>query len=563
MSTTERLDAYHFDEQEWESYEQLVNAFEWEVPEEFNVATYACDRWAEDAKNRVAVYVKEPDGRETAYTFRQLRNYANQFANYLEAQGVDRGDRIAVNGTQRASTLISHFAAWKLGAVSVPLSSLLGTDGLKYRLKDSNTVAYVVDPLALKSLRPVRADLADLETVLTVGDVSPEGEEVSFWEVIDDQPRQFDTRTTNAEDDAQIIYTSGTTGDPKGTLHAHQMFLGLLPGVILGHRNLDIKEDDVVRMTAEWSWMGSLNDVIITNLFYGNPAVACPNAEFDVELEFDLIERFGITVFSSAPTAYRMMMQVEDPDDRWDLSSIRVLGMGGEAVGESLLEWANALFDDPAAHPAYGQTESGFCLAHCEALGIPGKPGDNYLGKPAPGYEMRIVDPETKEPIEDDEVGELAIKYTDNPSCLKEYWNKPEKTAQKIRGDWMLTEDLVEMDEDGYYVFHSRADDVILSSGYRIGPEEIEESLARHESVLDAGVIGVPHDERGEIPKAYVVLAEGYEPSEDLRQDLQEFVKGRLAKYEYPRELEFIEELPTTSTGKIRRTDLREREGVA
>lgn len=563
MSEIDRLDAYHFYEDDWDSYEAVREAFEWEVPDQFNIVEYVCDRWAEAEKNRVGLYVEDTAGRETAYTFRQLRNDANRMANYLEARGIGRGDRVAVNGAQKAEVLISLFAVWKLGAVAVPLSVLLGPDGLQYRLEDAGMDAMVADATGVGALRDIKDDVDSLETVVTVGvDDVPDDEE-RFWDALEGHSRQFDTVQTDSEADAQIIYTSGTTGDPKGTLHAHRHLLGLLPGAAVSHRNMDVREEDVVRMTAEWAWAGSLNDVILTNLYFGNPVVAYEGSEFDPEKEFELIEKFGITVLSSAPTAYRMMMQITDAKERFDLSSMRCLGMGGEAVGESLIEWANEIFDNPTAHPAYGQTESPFCLTHCEALGVDIKPGDNYLGVPLPGYEARLVDPETKEPtIEQGEVGELAIRDNGNPSIFKEYLNKPEKTDGKFHDGWMVTEDLAREDEDGYYVFESRDDDVILTSGYRVGPEEIEGSLETHEAVIHAGVIGVPHDQRGEVPKAFVQTAEGEEPSEELREELQAYVKDRLAKYEYPRELEFVNSLPMTTTGKIRRVDLREREGI-
>lgn len=563
MSEIPRLEAYHFYEQDWDSYDQLVEAFEWEVPEQFNIVEYVCDRWAESEKNRVALYVEEPDGRDTAYTFRQLRNEANRLANYLTQQGIEPGDRIAIHGPQKFEVLIATFAGWKCGAVTVPISVLLGPDGLRYRLADADIDAVVADADGIEPFRDIKTDLDSLQTTLTIDVAETKADEVPFWTALDRQSRQYDTVETDAEDNAQIIYTSGTTGDPKGTIHAHRHFLGLLPSSVFSHRNMAVRADDVGRMAAEWAWAGTINTFIIPNLYYGTPVVAYPSSEFEPETEFELIEKFGVTIVAGPPTVCRMMMQVDDVTERYDVSSLRLLGMGGEAVGERLLDWVNETFDAPTAHAAYGQTESPFCLSLCQSLGIDLKPGDNYLGVPCPGYEVRLVDPESKEPAVDrGDVGELAIKHEGNPSIFKAYRNEPAKTAQKFHNGWMLTEDLARKDEDGYYVFASRNDDVIVTSGYRVGPEEIEACLETHGAVVHAGVIGVPHEERGEVPKAFVQLAESHSPSATLREELQTYVKDRLAKYEYPRELEFIETVPTTTTGKIRRVALRDREGL-
>jgi len=272
---------------------------------------------------------------------------------------------------------------------------------------------------------------------------------------------------------------------------------------------------------------------------------------------FELVEDYRITNFWIPPTALRMMMQEEQAAARHDVSSVRTITSGGESLGKTIIDWVNDTFEGADVHEGYGQTEANMIVGGCEPLGVvrPGK-----IGKEAPGQEIAILDPETGQPtVETGEVGEIGVKYNGNPTCFKAYWNKPEKTDAKTQDGWLLTEDLGTMDEDGYLEFVSRTDDVIISSGYRIGPEEVEDSLAGHEAVADAGVIGIPDDQRGEVAKAYVTLAEGYEPADSLKTELKDHVKDRLAKYEYPRELAFIDELPKTATGKIRRVDLEER----
>jgi acetyl-CoA synthetase len=557
MSSPPRLDAYHFYEQEWDSYEQLCESFEWEIPEAFNIAEYVCDRWASD-RGRVALFAEDAAGNEEAVTFWQLQNDANRLANHLAEQGIGRGDRIGVNVNQRPAAMITHIAAWKLGAVSVPLSLLFGPDALRYRLGDCDASACVVEDVNLDSLREIKPEL-DMETVLTIGNVDHEDDEEDFWTALEGRSRERETVTTDAEDDAVIIYTSGTTGPPKGVLHAHRFLLGHLPVVAEAFLETGDTDDNLFWTPVEWSWVGSLFSVVVPAHYYGLPVVAYAGGQFDPEKAYDLIDTYGITYVTGPPTAMRMMSQVEDPDERWDLSTVRRVGAGGEAVGESITRWAEEVFDGAPVEEAYGQTEANLLVSDCSDL-TEIKRGT--IGPAAPGHELAILDPETQEPLEPGEAGEIAVRYEGDPVCFVEYWEEPEKTATKVHDGWLLTEDLGKTDEDGYVEFVGRTDDVIISAGYRIGPEEIEEVLATHDAVADAGVIGVPHDERGEVPKAFVVPAPGHDGSERLEETLRDHVRDRLADYEYPREFEFLEELPRTSTEKVRRRTLREREGL-
>lgn len=560
MDGYQRLDTYHLYEEDWDDYEELHDSFEWEIPENFNIAHYACDRWAAHPTNRIAMYIDRGAEGEAAYSYRQMQNYANQLANFFEDRGIGAGDRIAVSGEQKAELLLTHFAAWKLGASTVPLSILLGPDGLDYRLSDSAADAFVVDTDAVEALREIYDDLPSLEDVVTVDVTETTPYETDFWDAIETYSTHRETRATEAETEALLVYTSGTTGDPKGVVHAHRHLLGLLPGVVVSLRNMEVG-NDIVRMIAEWSWAGVLSNVILTALYFGETVVGYTD-QFDPETEFELMDRFGISVYICPPTGIRGMMQVPEPNERYDLSSVRLITMGGEAVGESLIDWAGSVFDDPVTHVSYGQTESPFMTGMCTSLGRPMKAGDNYLGVEMPGYDVRLEDVESDQDIEEpNQLGELVVS-ADSPSVMTEYHEKPELTAETLRDGWLYTGDVVSRDEDGYLIFNSRADDVIVSSGYRLSPEEIEEHIANHEAVVDAGVIGVPHDQRGEVPKGFVVTDEDHDPGEALREDIQAEVKNRLAKHKYPRELEFIDELPMTSTGKIRRTTLREREGV-
>jgi len=556
-----RLDAYHFYDREWADYDDLSTDFEWEVPHRFNIAAYICDRWAAHSPDRTALYVEREDGLREC-TYGDLRTRANRLANFLAEQGVGRGDRVGVSGTQKADVLVAHIAAWKLGAATVPLSGLYGPEGLRLRLGDSGATAMVADDASIDALRDIRGDLDDLETVVTVdADARESNGETAIEDAVAGRSETHERVDTRAEETAMLIYTSGTTGPPKGVVHAHSLLLGILPGFVTARLNAELNPEDVVRTSAEWSWVGSLTNMVLPALYYGLAAVGYPRGSFDPAAELDVLERYDVSIMSGAPTVMRMLMD-EDVSSR-DVGSMRVVISGGESLGGSIVEWARDAFD-AAVHEVYGQTEAPLFVGDCEALGVPHRQGK--MGRPMPGHEVAVHDPDTGERVDRGDVGELVLAYGEDPLCFREYWERPERTAEKGRDGWLYTEDLgrwaVEDGDDGYLAFRSRRDDVIISSGYRIGPEEVEEALAAHDAVADAGVIGVPDETRGQIPKAFVVPADDVIASEGLVGTLQDHVKDTLAKYEYPREIEFVEDLPTTTTGKVRRRDLREREGL-
>ena len=422
-----RLDAYHFYENDWTDYDHLRDGFEWEIPEKVNMASYLCDRWADDDGDRIALYAENEAGEERSYTFEELQSVANRLANFLRDRGVERGDRVGVNAPQKPETVFAHVAAWKLGTVSVPLSTLFGPDALGYRLDDSDAVACVVDESNLDALREVRDDCPALETVVTV-DGDPEGDEVEFWDAVDGPSAAFETVDTDAEDDAIIIYTSGTTGDPKGVRHAHRVILGHLP--LVSHHLLQHgtrRPDDTFWTPSEWAWVASLFDVVFPGLYYGKPVLAYAGGPFDAEKAFELVEKYGVTNFFAPATALRMMMQVDSAE--YDVADLRVIASGGESLGQSIVEWAEDVFAGAAVHEGYGQTEANLTIGDCTALT---EFREGTMGRAAPGMEITIVDPETAEPtVETGEVGEIAVHYEGNPVCFKEYWRKPERTRKK------------------------------------------------------------------------------------------------------------------------------------
>jgi acetyl-CoA synthetase len=561
VPTVPDIEAYTFYEEEWESYDQLVESFEHEVPEQFNLATYLCDRWAKD-KSKVALF-GDGDGLEPeTYTYWQLRNITNRLANYFRQQGIEEGDRIGIYIPQKPETAMAHIAAWKLGAISVPLSPLFGTEGLQYRLDDSGAKACIVDQEKLDTFRAVKDDLEELETVLTVDEENPESDETDFWAAQETVSREFETVQTDAEDAATILYTSGTTGDPKGVVHAHRFLLGSLPNFLVGYCNLELQDSDVFWTPADWAWIAGLFVTMAPTLYHGKPLLAYHrDGPFDAVETFDIIERYGISASFLPPTALRMMMQETEEARNYDLSSLRSISSGGESLGSDVSEWAEDVFDGAVVQEVYGQTESMYIVQEIQKL-FPRR--EESMGKPGVGRdEVSLMDLETGEPtVSVDEVGEIAIRYEDDPIVFKEYWQEPEKTAEVRNDGWHYTGDTGKRDADGYYYFVGRKDDVIISSGHRIGPDELENTIASHDAVVNVGVIGVPDEKRGTIPKAYVELAKGYEESDDPTEELQQYTKDKLAKHEYPREIEFVDELPLTVTGKVRRTELREWEDV-
>lgn len=556
------LEAYNFYESEWDSYDELCDSFEWEVPSQFNLVEYVCDRWAEETPEKVALYVHSLDGERTEYTYEQLHQYSRQFANALAAMGVSRGDRVALTAPQAVETLLVNLAAWRLGAISVPLAPQFGPDALEYRISDCGASVCIVDPDNVDTVQTVRDDIDSLEHVLVTDDDAAGddvgGDDVAgFWSTLDTHDADVETVQTAPDEDAVFIYTSGTTGDPKGVRTPHRLHLGLLPGFVTIHCNLQLDDDTVWRTPAGWGWMVFF--VGIASLFYGKSLVGYPG-RYDPNTELEIIEEYDVTNWFAPPTVIRMMMNEVDDPTQYDVTSVRTIPTGGEAVGQSIVDWSQETFGNVTINEAYGQSEALLIIGECGALL---ESRDGTMGPHVPGHEVDIVDQETAEPIGSDEVGEIAVRHEDNPVIFNGYWNMPDRTEGKFSHGWLLTEDLGTKDDDGYFAFHSRKDDVIICSGYRVSPEELEETLSTHEAVANAGVIGIPDDTRGNVPKAFVTLVEGYEGSAELATTLQGYIKDRLAPYEYPREIEFIDELPTTPvSGKIQRAKLEEREGI-
>ncbi len=532
------------------TYEDAYNTFQWQVPEFYNIGIDICDKWARQ-RSRLALIFENEKGQVEKYTFWDLKNLSNKLAHGLKAFGFGAGERLGILLPQCPQTAISHIACYKVGAVAIPLFTLFGTDALEYRLSNSKAKGLVTDAANLPKIMEIWQNLPHLKTILVTEGEKPE-KVLGFQDVVEKGSSDFRALKTRADDPALIIYTSGTTGPPKGALHAHRTLLGHLPGVEFPH-NFFPQEDDLFWTPADWAWIGGLIDVLFPSWHHGIPVVAHRARKFDPEEAFHLIAKHKIRNAFMPPTALKLMRQVQDPKSRHSYS-MRSIGSGGETLGEELLDWGREVMG-LTINEFYGQTECNLIVGCCaDVMEI--RPGS--MGRSIPGHEVDVIDGQGN-PVKEGTVGEIAVKRPD-PVMFLEYWRQPDATRKKFIGDWLLTGDLARKDEDGYFWFHGRTDDVITSAGYRIGPAEIEDCLMKHPAVAMVAVVGRPDEVRTEIVKAFIVPKAEVTPGPDVEKDIKTFVKTRLAAHEYPREIEFVRELPMTATGKIMRRELKKRE---
>jgi len=536
-------------------YDELYSAYRWQVPERYNIAHACCGRWAED-RNRFALYWEDESGAKSAWTFWDLQREANRLSNALAGLGVKRGDRVAILLPQRPETAAAYLAIFQMGAIAVPLSHLFGPDALEYRMEHAEVSVAIVEPTTIANLWAVKDRLTHLRHVIGAGGARESG--VHSWEtLLEKSSARFARVDTHAEDPSLIIYTSGTTGPPKGALKPHRIMLGNVPGFVHSHDFLP-QPGDMFWSPADWAWTGGLMDALLPSWLFGVPILGY-RGRFDAERAYDLLERYGVRNSFLFPTALKLMMKaVPEPKAKYDLN-LRSIMSAGEAVGAAVIEWAREQLG-VTINEMFGQTEINYVVGNCQAA-WPVKPGS--IGRAYPGHAVRVIDAEGNE-MPRGELGEVAVnRYFQgqkDPVHFLEYWKNPQATKEKYVGDWGCTGDQARMDEDGYLWYQGRSDDVIKSSGYRIGPAEIENCLVKHPAVANAAVIGKPDAARGAIVKAFIVLQPGQEATKALEEDIQQHVRGRLAPYEYPKEIEFIDALPMTTTGKVQRKELRKRE---
>ncbi len=538
------------------SYADVRARFRWNVPARYNIGVDVCDKWAGDPDRLALIYKRAPGAPGPAverYSFAGLKRQSNKLANALAAHGLARGERMGILLPQAPETALAHIAAYKLGAVALPLFTLFGPDALEYRLADSGAKALVTDTEGLAKVSQIRDKLPELDLVLCID--GPNDGALGFHEELDKANDAFTPVDTAADDPALIIYTSGTTGPPKGALHAHRVLLGHLPGVEMPQEFFP-QDGDFFWTPADWAWIGGLIDVLLPAWHHGVPVLAHRMAKFDPEEAFRLMADFGVRNAFMPPTALKIMRAVARPRERWT-TRLRSIASGGETLGEELLDWGRETFG-LTINEFYGQTECNLVVSNCAGI-MDVKPGS--MGRAVPGHDVAVVDDDGNV-LPDGEIGNIAIKRPD-PVMFLEYWNDPAATEAKFAGDWLLSGDTGTRGEDGYFRFVGREDDVITSGGYRIGPGEIEDCLLKHPAVAMAAVVGVPDEVRGERVKAFVVLNEAAAAGEALVAEIQYFVKTRLAAHEYPREVAFVDSLPMTATGKIVRRELRAQDPTA
>jgi acetyl-CoA synthetase len=535
------------------NYDEIVRQFRWQVPARFNIGVEVCDRWAEREPGKLALVAVARDGQSRDVSYGWLREISNRMANALAAHGIGRGDRVAILLPQSPDVAAIHIAIYKLGAVALPLAMLFGTDAIAYRLQNAGAKAVFTNTQGLAKIAEIRRtqgeSLAGLGLVLSVD--GPDDGALGVRDLLERASSDFAPAVTSANDPAMMIYTSGTTGQPKGALHAHRVLIGHMPGIELPQEFFP-QPGDRFWTPADWAWAGGLLDCLLPSLYCGVPVVARRFDKFDPEEAFAVMARFGVRNAFIPPTAFRMLRAVPNPRGRHDVR-LRSIGSGGEALGAETFEWGKAALG-VAINEFYGQTECNLVVGSCAGIGVT-KAGS--IGKAIPGHTVAVIDAEGR-PVKPGEIGQIAVLRPD-PVMFLEYWGKPDATQEKFIGDWMTTGDQGVIDDEGYFTFVGRDDDVITSAGYRIGPGEIEDCLIKHPAVALAAVIGKPDPVRTEIVKAFVVLKSGQAKSVALADDIQGFVRTHLSAHEYPREIAFIDEMPMTTTGKVIRRLLREK----
>ncbi len=541
-----------------DTYEDVYRALKWQIPEFFNMGVDVCDKHAAASPDKTALIIEDSGGDVVQYSFLALQRLSNKLANLLTAQGLRRGDRVGILLSQSVETGIAHIAAWKAGLISIPMFTLFGEDALAFRLSDSGARALITDSDNWPKIEAIRENLPDLELVLladaggAITAAGPASGPVNMWQAMERASDTFEPVKTKADDPALIIYTSGTTGNPKGALHAHRTMLGHLPGVEFPHEFFP-QPGDLMWTPADWAWIGGLMNVLMSSWHHGVPVLAHRARKYDPEQALALMARHNVRNTFMPPTALKLMAQIDNPKERFGFS-LRTVTCAGEPMGAELLDWGRRTLGINF-NEYYGQTECNLIVANCATL-MDIKPGS--MGRPVPGHRVDIID-ESGTILPPGQIGSIAVARPDPVMFLK-YWNNEQATRDKFIGDWLVTGDLGEKDEEGYFWFVGRDDDVITSAGYRIGPGEIEDCIGTHPAVSLAAVVGIPDELRTEAIKAFILLKEGQTGDQDLETEIRNYVRTRLSPHEYPRHIEFVDALPMTATGKIKRKELRDAE---
>lgn len=525
------------------SWDEVQKTYGWNPNEKFNMAFESCDRWAEN-QTRIAIYWEDEYGQKETWTYQKLKEQSNKMANLLESFGVKKGDRIAGLLGKDMELILTVLAVWKIGAIYVPLFTAFGPEALAHRLNDSGCKLLVTNKEQSKKISDRNVNVQ----TLLIDDTFQAG--MTIREFMDTFSSEYEIEQTTIMDPCTIQYTSGSTGLAKGALWAHKILISIYPyqryamGTEVGDRFFG---------GADLGWAYGLIQSTFAPLSFGVP-ILIYKGKFQPKKFYQLMQDYQITSFAHAPTAYRAMMSAGSELVKQYQLKVKKFSSAGEPLNDEVVRFFKKNFGREI-YDHYGATETGMIVNNYNATNMTVKPGS--MGFPSPGYNVALIGPHGN-PVEQGETGELAVDITDFPYFFLGYWNKPEKTEEKILGKWLLTGDLAIEDEDHYFWFQGRSDDIISSAGYRIGPFEVESSLLEHPAVLEAAVIGKPDAVKGEIVKAYVVLNSHYQPSDELAKELSTYVKEKLSHHQYPREVEFMEYLPKTQSGKIQRFRLRE-----
>jgi acetyl-CoA synthetase/medium-chain acyl-CoA synthetase len=533
------------------NYDQERAAFQLEAPETFNFGFDVIDKWAEDPAKLAMLWVDE-DGRSARYTFADMRRASDQFASVLQGLGVGQGDGVMIVLPRLPEWHSMIVGIMRLGAIPIPGTVLLTPKDYEYRLNTAAARVVIVDTANAAKVDAVRSQCPSLRHSIVLGDPRPGW--IDYASAMATASTSFTPARTRSDDPAIIYFTSGTTGGPKMVLHTHASYP--LAHLITGKYWLDLRPDDLHWNLSDTGWAKAAYSNLFGPWRLGAAVfIQHSSGRFNAAETLQLLEQHAITTFCAPPTAYRMMV-LEDLQ-RYNLTHLRHCVAAGEPLNPEVIEaWqagtGHTIYD------GYGQTETVILVANYP--GLPVKPGS--MGKPVPGFEVAIIDAETQQELPPGQEGDIAVRVKPRRplGLFREYWQNPEATASAFCGDWYITGDRGRRDEEGYFWFVGRADDVIISAGYRIGPFEVESALLEHEAVAESAVVASPDEMRGAVVKAFVVLAPGFQPSPRLATELQDHVKQLTAPYKYPRDIEFVTELPKTISGKIRRVDLRQRE---
>jgi acetyl-CoA synthetase len=518
-------------------YEEMRRSFRWEVPGRYNIAADVLDK---HDPSRTAMFWEDWQGNERVLTFGEMQSLANRSANVLRSLGVGEGDRVAVMLPSLPETAATFLGVYKIGAILLSLSILYGDDAIAHRLRDAGAKVAVTDAANRGRIDRVRDELPDLEHVLVLEEEYARGlESASDW---------FETLDVGADTPAQLYYSSGTTGQAKGILHAHRY--------LLAHNEFelshDISDDEVFHSTGEWAWIAGIVPGILGPWRFGSPiAVFARKGGYDPTQTLYMLERYRVRNLFATPTALRSMAALGDVSSRYPGISLRIACSAGEPLNPEVIRWFESQFAIPVLD-YYGLTESYPLCGNYPTMDV----RHGSMGRPLPGWEIDLLD-EEENPVPEGETGEICLRARSNPHYPLGYWNRPDDSAEVFGGPWFHTKDVARRDDDGYVWYEGRNDDVIISAGYRIGPFEVESAMVELPEVVEAAAVAWPDERRGHIVKAFVRVANGVAPTDDVADKIQRHVRDRVGAHAYPRDVEFVDDLPKTLTGKIRRIELR------